>query len=81
MENYDLNEQFELFLSRMKFNRDIMPAVQYTELKRAFYAGCSQMMLLFRDGIGAIEDEEKALAITENLFAQTCDFWINEING
>lgn len=80
MENFNLNEQFEQFLKRMKFDKDIMPDVQYTEIKRAFYAGCSQMMLLFRDGIGQIENEEEALKVTNSLFAQTCDFWINEIN-
>jgi len=43
---YNLEEQFDLFIRKMNYNRNEMPRQQVQQLKDAWYAGAGQMMLI-----------------------------------
>lgn len=78
--NLDLEIQYQTYLKRAGISEDRMHPQQRTEAKRAFFGACGQMLILFRDGIGAIEDEDKAVLQMEDLINQVKIFWRNECN-
>jgi hypothetical protein len=75
MNKYDLNAQFDLYLKYTGLSKKPISEAQYTGTKRAFMGAIGQMLLLFRDDIGAIENEAEAVAVMENLFEQVETFW------
>ncbi|AFD05977.1 hypothetical protein [Solitalea canadensis] len=78
MEQFDLNEQYKLYLQRVGLKEVHMSPIQRIETKRAFFGACGQMLLLMRDDIGAIEDDNKAIEAMDNLLNQVGNFWLNE---
>lgn len=80
MKKYDLHAQFDHYLKLSGLSEQAISEVQYRETKRAFMGAASQMLLMFRDDIGGIEDEDTAVEVMENLFKQVSDFWTAERN-
>lgn len=78
MKKIDLEEQFEMYLKKMELNSGNIPYVQYVETKRAFMAACGQMLIIFRDEIGTIENEEEAVKQMKGLWDQVADYWKKE---
>lgn len=76
----DLEDQFSFYLNKVGLSKSEMHPIQLTETKRAFMGACGQMLVLFRDVLGAIEDEDKAILQMEDLFNQIQIFWNNESN-
>ena len=79
-ETLELEDQYKPYLMRVRLSEDRMSSIQRTETKRAFMGACGQMLVLFRDVIGAIEDEDKAILHMEDMFNQVKIFWNNETN-
>jgi len=77
-DKFNLHAQWLEYLRLIGISEDILSPIQKQEMKRSFFAACGQMLILFRDGIGAIESEEKAVKQMENLLNQVSDFWENE---
>lgn len=78
MNQFNLNNQFHLYLQRVGLNVDIMSTEQVTETRRAFMGACGQMLDLLSEGMVDIP-EDKGVAILGELFEQVEDFWNNEI--
>lgn len=76
----DLESQYQTYLKRVGISEERMHPRQRIETKRAFYGACGQMLILFRDGIGAIEDEDKAILQMQDLLNQVSIFWREEVN-
>lgn len=73
--NMDLEDQFIIYLKRVNlYGKIAEESIEYIELKRAFYGGCAQLLVMVRDGIGAMS-EEKAIGQLEDLFQQAKMFW------
>lgn len=79
-ESLELEDQYQLYLKRVGLSEKNMHPVQRTETKRAFMGACGQILVLFRDVLGAIEDEDKAVLHMEDLFNQVQIYWRNESN-
>lgn len=77
MENdpkFDLEHQFKLYLERVNFGNRALPEVQYIEMKRAFFGACGQLLLLMRDDLSELSDEE-GVQVLADLLNQVGDFW------
>ncbi|WZL88296.1 hypothetical protein VS868_11885 [Salinimicrobium sp. 3283s] len=79
MKELDIEYQYQLYLSKVGLDELKMSYIQRLETKRAFYGACGQMLLLFRDNIGTIEDEYTAVTQMEKLFSQVQKFWKEQI--
>lgn len=76
---FDLTHQFELYLERVGLKGKYMPEVQYTETKRAFFGACGQMLILLRNEVGKLSEDD-AMVIFENLLKQIGEFWNKQTN-
>lgn len=81
MNKYNLNSQFEIYLTRVGLDKAKMHPNQLVEIKRAFMGAAGQLLVLFRDDIGSIPSEELAVLTMESLFTQVAEFWSKENNG
>lgn len=74
-QNFSLEKQFDFYLEKAGFDKSEMNPVQLIETKKAFFGACGQMLIMFRDGIAAIEDEYAAVLQMEDLLKQVSKFW------
>lgn len=79
MEKFNLNDQFDMYLQRVGLDKTLLSNTQYTELKRAFIGAAGQMLVMFRDYIGGIENEGEAISVMESLFIQVGEFWKTQL--
>ncbi len=74
---FDLEHQYQLYLKRVGLKECNMSPVQKTETKRAFIGACGQILLLLRDDLAVLE-EEQAFQTFENLINQAGEFFLKE---
>lgn len=72
---YSIEKQWQQFLKLVGLVENELPEIQRNSMKRAFFGGVAQMLVLLRDGIGAIEDENQSIAELENIDKELKDFW------
>ena len=75
----DLEIQYKFYLEKVGLKESTMHPTQKAETKRAFFGACGQMLILFRDVIAGIEDEDKAILQMQDLLNQVGIFWNQEI--
>ena len=56
-----------------------MSEIQKQETKRAFFGAAATMLVTFREHVGAIEDENEAIAVLEGMMKETQEFWNAQI--
>lgn len=76
---FNLEYQYQLYLQRVKLDESRMSDMQRRETKLAFMGACGQLLLLLRDDVGALEEEE-ALDLMTDMLSQVGDFFIKESN-
>lgn len=74
---FNLEHQYQLYLERVGLKESQMPPIQRKELKRAFMGACGQMLILLRDEVGEL-DENEALEVYKDLLEQVGKFWLTE---
>lgn len=77
MEQFNLENQYQLYLKRVGIKEIQMHPAQRVETKRAFMGACGQMLILLRDDLGALE-EDKAIAQLRDMYNQVQSFWLKE---
>lgn len=75
---FDLEYQWQEYLKMCGLKEDTLSVQQRRETKRAFFGAAGQLLILFRDDIGSIEDEEKAVGVMQNLIEQVGKYWTSE---
>jgi hypothetical protein len=75
MDNFNLENQYQIYLKRVALNENKMHPTQKKQLKQTFMGACGQMLLLFRDELGALE-EEKAIEIMQGMINQVSDYFL-----
>lgn len=80
MKEFDIDHQFLKYLQRCELDPRSMSKIQLVETKRAFFGGCSQMLVVFRDEITKLRDQD-AVDQMESMFNQCERFWINEMKN
>lgn len=70
-----VDDQWKLFLEKVKLDEALMHPDQVREMKRAFYAGCGQMLLVIRDEVSKLKTDDDMIAAMDNLLSQINKFW------
>lgn len=73
-EEINIEIQFENYLKRVKLDKNKMSRTQYDETKKAFFAGASSMLVLFRTSIPDLPDKQAIIAM-EKLWQEAEFFW------
>ena len=77
----DLEVQYQKYLDMVSLKESEMGSIQKRETKRAFFGGCIHLLVLFRDTVGEIEDEDRAILHLEDLMQQAEQYWKEEIKN
>lgn len=75
---FSLEHQYQLYLERVGLKEAQMHPAQRTETKRAFFGACGQLLILMRDDVGELEENE-AIEVMDDMTNQVGNFWTNEI--
>lgn len=75
MDNFNLENQYQLYLKRVALKENEMNPTQKKQLRQTFMGACGQMLLLLRDELGALE-EEKAIEIMQGMINQVSDYFL-----
>ena len=78
---FDLHEQWKLYLQRVGLKQENLHPIQLTETKRAFYGACGQMLILFRDDLLSLADfeEEEIEEELKKMIQQVQHSWNSQI--
>jgi len=76
---FDLEHQYQLYLQRMKLDERKMHPIQKTETRRAFMGACGQMLIMLRDDISRLTEDE-AVDVLDDMVSQVSDFLLKETN-
>jgi hypothetical protein len=79
MKQFNLEKQYQLYLERVGIQESQMHPTQKVEMKRAFMGACGQMLILLRDDLGALEEDE-AIQQLQDMMNQLQSFWLKETN-
>jgi hypothetical protein len=79
MKNFDLNHQYQLYLQRVGLKEDLMHPQQKTETKRAFMGACGQMLILLRDDLGVLP-EDQGIEQMQSMLNQVGEYFLKETN-
>ncbi len=78
---FNLEHQYQLYLKRVGANEDEMGETQCKEMRQAFMGACGQMLILLRDDVGELEEDEDAMYVLSDMLKQVSDYWIKLCNG
>lgn len=79
MDNFNLENQYQLYLKRVALKESEMHPTQRKQLRQAFMGACGQMLILLRDEVGAL-DENKAIEVMQGMIGQVSDYFLRETN-
>lgn len=75
-EPISISRQFENAMNRLKICKDKVPATQWQEMERSFYAGASAILMLMRGPIPDLPDKQAELAFSK-LIQEAEFYWKN----
>lgn len=76
-DKFNLEKQYLLYLSRMGLSEQRMHPEQKIQLKQVFMGACGQILILLRDDVGALEENEAVKAM-EGMISEVGNFFISE---
>ena len=74
MNHFSLEERYQFYLGKVELKEENMSLVQQVETKRAFMAGCAEVLLMMTDKIADMEEAEAVQKI-DSLVDQIQEFW------
>jgi hypothetical protein len=74
---FKVEHQFTLYLQRAGVSREILPPVQYTETRRAFYGAAGQFFFLLTQDIAALPGASY-IPVLNNIRDEIQEFWNKE---
>ncbi len=75
---FNIEKQFNLFLKVCKMDKRKMPSIQITSMRRAFYGAWGMLLLVNRDCVAVLTDDQAVEAL-DKMFRDTELFWAKEI--
>lgn len=75
MDQFNLETQYNLYLSRVGLHEDKMHTQQKKQLREAFYGACGQILILLKDELSKLE-EDKAVEVMESMIQQITTFFL-----
>lgn len=77
-EEFNIEHQYQLYLQRISLNEKTMHPLQRTQLRQTFFGAFGQALILMRDGIGSINNEDEAIEVMKDMINQVGNFFISE---
>lgn len=74
-----IENQYQQYLKLVNLNEGKMHPIQAKETRRAFFGAAGQILILFRDEIGAMEEDD-AIQAMDDLKNEVSHFWQKENN-
>lgn len=74
MKDFSIEHQYQTYLERVNLKEANMHPVQKVELKRAFFGAVGQLLILMRDEISALPEDE-SLKVLESQYSEVLAFW------
>lgn len=74
-QKFDIEHQYQLFLKRMALKEEDMHPEQKKQLRQTFYGACGQMLILLRDDIGALTENE-AIEVMQKMINQIGNYFL-----
>lgn len=74
-EIFNIEYQYQKYLKLVKLKESDMKPIQINQLRQTFFAACGMMLILLRDDIGAMEENE-AITAMENMISQVSNHFI-----
>lgn len=75
MAKFEVEKLWHNYLELVGMKEEQLPHVQRSEMKKAFFGGVGQVLMLLRDDLGALPEEEGVIEMN-NLIEETKRFWI-----
>lgn len=75
--SFNLEDQWRFFLKTAKLEESTLSPVLKIQMRRAFYSGAGQMLMLLKDEVADMPGAETDEALV-GLFKQIDDFWKEE---
>jgi hypothetical protein len=76
---FSVENQFQLYCQRVKLKRTKVSETQWRETKRAFYGAVGQFLLMFRDELSELSEDD-GVEVMQPLLEETGAFWTAEAN-
>lgn len=77
MSLFNLESNFQHYLETVGLKENEMYPRQRTEIKRAFYGGCGEILTLLLHKISQLDDDAAEEQLSD-LVNQVSDFWLSE---
>ncbi len=77
-EQFNIEHQYQLYLKRIGLSEATMHGEQKKQLRLTFYGACGQMLILLREDLAAIENEDEAAEVLQNMLDQVGNFLLNK---
>lgn len=78
-EQFNIEYQYQLYLKRIGLREDSMHPQQKKQLKEAFFGATGQILVLLREGVGDLEEDD-AVNVLNDMETQVLQFFVNKIN-
>lgn len=76
MKQFNLEYQYSLYLKRIGLSESKMHPIQKTQLKETFYGAWGQSLLLLRDEVGQLEEDD-AVDQVQGMLDQVGNFFLS----
>lgn len=77
MKNFNIEDQYNLYLKRVKLDETKMSVVQRNEMRRCFYGAFGQLLMLMQHEIVVLSEDE-AIQVFEDMTKQVSEFFYNQ---
>lgn len=78
-EKFNLEKQYQLYLERVKLKEEEMHPIQRVQIKQCFYGAIGQILILLRDEVGELPEDEGAEQM-QDFLNQVGNFFYKENN-
>ena len=75
---FSVEKHYQFYLEKIQMSEEKMHPLQRAQIRQAWFGGFGQALLLLRDGISQIKDEQKAIKIFKDLLNQVSNSFLNQ---
>lgn len=79
MDKFNLEHQYQFFLNKIGLKEKDMHPVQKVQLKETFFGACGVLLILFRDEITKLEEDD-AVSVMQDMIEQVANYFL-KANG
>ena len=78
MDQFDIENQYQLYLKRVELDESKMPPLQKKQLRQTFMGAYGSLLMLLRNDIAKME-EDAAIMTLKNMIKQVANFFAKQV--